>query len=198
MSISGTAAGRQRPHVLADALPGRVVRDILLTIGFALGIGVAAQVAFPLPFTPVPVTGQTFAVLLGAAALGPGRALTGSTLYLAAGVAGVPWFAPANGASLGYVVGFVAASLLVGVLARAGNDRSRMRTIGMMAGGNAVIYAFGVPYLMWFAKIDLTTALALGVLPFLLGDALKILGAAAILPGAWRLVGSSDDAGGRS
>ena len=88
-----TAAATARPRVLADLLPGALLRDVLLVIGAAALTGVAAQVSIPLPFTPVPITLQTFTVLLAGAALGPWRAGAAMLLYLVAGVAGVPWFA---------------------------------------------------------------------------------------------------------
>ena len=98
MSASQSALRRPRRLVLADVLPGDRVRDAVLVVGFAAFTGLAAQVAVKLPFTPVPVTGQTFAVLLGAAALGWGRALAGMVLYLGLGLTPwVPWFAEGKG-----------------------------------------------------------------------------------------------------
>ncbi|HET6745685.1 MAG TPA: biotin transporter BioY, partial [Candidatus Limnocylindria bacterium] len=88
-----TAAAPARPRVLADLLPGALLRDVLLVIGAAVLTGVAAQISIPLPFTPVPITLQTFTVLLAGAVLGPWRAGAAMLLYLVAGVAGVPWFA---------------------------------------------------------------------------------------------------------
>ncbi|WP_443613651.1 biotin transporter BioY [Actinomadura madurae] len=85
-------AAQRRPAVLGDLLPGSLARDAALVAGSAALVGAAAQLAVPLPGTPVPVTGQTFAVLLAGAALGPGRAALGMLLYLLAGMAGVPWF----------------------------------------------------------------------------------------------------------
>jgi biotin transport system substrate-specific component len=179
-------------RVLADLLPGGAVRDVALVVGSAAFVGAAAQLAVPLPFTPVPLSGQTFAVLLSAAALGPARGALGMLLYAVAGIAGVPWFAEHKSGwampSFGYVLGFVLAAVVVGALARRGGDRTPVRTIGMMVVGNLAIYAVGVPWLMVSLGIGLGKAIALGVLPFLVGDALKILLAAVLLPGAWRLV----------
>ena len=177
-------------RVLADLIPGSRVKDALLVGAFAVLLGLSAQVAVPLPFTPVPVTGQTFAVLLGAAALGAGRATLGSSLYLVLGVAGVPWFTATGGASFGYIVGFVAAAAIVGRLARLGNDRTVGRTVALMAVGNLVIYAFGVTGLALFLGVGLVEATLLGAVPFLIGDALKLALAAALLPATWKLVGS--------
>lgn len=176
-------------RVLADLVPGSRVRDALLVGSFALVIGLSAQVAVPLPFTPVPVTGQTFAVLLGAAALGAGRAGLGAGLYLVLGMIGVPWFTATGGASFGYIIGFVAAALIVGRLARCGNDRTVGRTVALMAVGNLVIYAFGVTGLALVLGVGLVEATLLGVVPFLVGDTVKLIMAAALLPATWKLVG---------
>lgn len=186
------AYAASRPLVLADLIPGRLVRDLALVAGSAALAGVAAQVAVPLPGTPVPVSLQTFAVLLAGATLGFGRALAGLALYAVAGLAGVPWFAGATSgwhfASFGYVIGFALAAALVGRLASYGGDRTPLRTVGTMIAGNAVIYALGVPWLMAFTGTGFGQALELGVLPFLIGDAVKIALAAGLLPGAWAAV----------
>ena len=182
------------PRTLGDVIPGGLVRSIALVIGGAVFVGLTAQVAIPLPFTPVPLTLQTFSVLLVGAALGSVRGAASMALYLLAGVAGVPWFANQQSgwafASFGYIVGFVAAAWLVGRLAERGADRRVVPTIGMMALGTVVIYAFGVAGLMLLADLPLSTALAKGVLPFLIGDVIKILLAAGLLPGTWKLINS--------
>lgn len=188
-----TTSVAARPRVLADLVPGGMLRDLALVAGAAAFTGAAAQVAIPLPFTPVPLSLQTFAVLLSAAALGPYRAGAAMLLYLAAGMVGVPWFAEQRSgigfASFGYIVGFVVAAALVGLLARRGADRSVRGTVGIMVLGNLAIYAIGVPYLALAIGVGLPEAVMLGLVPFLLGDALKILVAAGILPSAWRLAG---------
>jgi biotin transport system substrate-specific component len=182
------------PRTLGDVIPGGLVRSIALVIGGAVFVGLTAQVAIPLPFTPVPLTLQTFSVLLVGAALGSIRGAASMALYLLVGVAGVPWFANQQSgwafASFGYIVGFVAAAWLVGRLAERGADRRVVPTIGMMALGNVVIYVFGVAGLMLLADLPLSTALAKGVLPFLSGDVIKILLAAGLLPGTWKLINS--------
>ena len=182
------------PRTLGDVIPGGLVRSIALVIGGAVFVGLTAQVAIPLPFTPVPLTLQTFSVLLVGAALGSVRGAASMALYLLAGVAGVPWFANQQSgwafASFGYIVGFVAAAWLVGRLAERGADRRVVPTIGMMALGNVVIYVFGVAGLMLLADLPLSTALAKGVFPFLIGDVIKILLAAGLLPGTWKLINS--------
>lgn len=182
-----------RRDVLADLVPGGLVRDLALVAASAAFVGLSAQVAIPLPFTPVPLSLQTFAVLLSAAALGPVRAGSGMLLYLAAGMAGVPWFSQQTAGwgfpSFGYIIGFVLAAALVGILARRGADRSIVGTAATMIAGNLVIYAVGVPYLALAIGVGLGEAIALGVIPFLAGDGLKILLAAGLLPAAWKLVG---------
>jgi biotin transport system substrate-specific component len=200
VSVSQSALHRPRRVVLADVLPGDRVRDVVLVAAFAALTGLAAQVAVKLPFTPVPITGQTFAVLLGGAALGWRRGLAGMVLYLAVGLTPwVPWFAEGKGGtemlqapSFGYILGFLAAAALVGWLAGRGWDRTPPRTVLTMAAGNLVIYAFGLPWLMASLGVGLAKGLELGVTPFLAGDALKILLAAGLLPGAWALAGRRD------
>jgi biotin transport system substrate-specific component len=177
-----------RPAVLSDLIPGKLVRDIALVVGAAALTGVAAQVSFPLPGTPVPLTLQTFAVLLSGAALGLPRAFFGMALYLLIGQLGVPWFAPDGGnATLGYVVGFVLAASVAGALARRGGDRTPLRTVATMTFSTVLIYAIGVPWLMVATGMDLPAAFDAGVAPFLIGDGLKVLAAAALLPAAWKL-----------
>ena len=182
------------PRTLADVLPGGLVRNIALVVGGAGFVGITAQVAIPLPFTPVPLTLQTFSVLLTIAVLGSTRGLASMGLYIAAGMVGVPWFSDGQSgfafASFGYVVGFLLAAILVGKLAERGADRSPLRTVGMMVLGNLAIYAIGVPWLMLQAGVSLPTALALGVVPFLIGDVLKVAVAAGVLPGTWKLLNS--------
>ena len=185
------------PRVLADLVPGALVRDVALVVGAAALTGLAAQVSIPLPFTPVPISLQTFTVLLSGAALGPIRGGLGMALYLVAGVAGVPWFSEQRSGfdfpSFGYIVGFVLAAVLVGWLARRGMDRSVPGTIAIMVAGNLVIYALGVSWLAASLGVDLPRALELGAWPFLIGDALKIALAAGLLPAAWWLVRSRPD-----
>lgn len=186
------ASSMVRPAVLSDLIPASRVRDVALVVGGAALTGLAAQLSFPVPGSPVPVTGQTFAVVLVGAALGMNRAALSMALYMLAGVAGVPWFADGAsgfaGASFGYVLGFIAAAALVGRLAERGGDRTVPRTVGTMVLGNLVIYAFGLPVLIAVTGMDLSKAFAVGAGNFLLGDALKIAIAAGLLPAAWKLL----------
>jgi biotin transport system substrate-specific component len=189
--VSVSVLAIPRHAVLADFVPGALARDVALVVAGAGLTGIAAQIAFPVPGSPVPITGQTFAALLVGASLGWQRGSVSMLLYLLAGAAGVPWFqggAAGTPASLGYVVGFVFAGALVGALAGRGGDRTPLRTVGTMALGNLVIYAFGVPWLMVAADLGFAKALQLGVTPFLLGDALKVALAAGLLPASWALV----------
>ncbi|MFC9932084.1 biotin transporter BioY [Streptomyces sp. NPDC127190] len=147
-----TATALARPGaVLADLLPASRVRDAALVLGGAVLTGLAAQLAVPVPGSPVPVTGQTFAALLVGTALGARRGFLSLAVYTLAGVAGLPWFAGgsagASSVTFGYIVGMLLASALVGALARRGADRSPWRMAGAMILGEAVIYAVGVPYL---------------------------------------------------
>ncbi|POX64985.1 biotin transporter BioY [Streptomyces sp. Ru62] len=188
-----TATAAARPGaVLADLLPASRVRDVALVVGGAVLTGLAAQLSVPVPGSPVPVTGQTFAALLVGTTLGARRGFLSLALYAVAGVAGVPWFAQgASGAgmvSFGYVLGMLLASALVGALARRGADRSPLRMAGTMILGEAVVYAVGVPYLALAAHLSASQAVAAGLTPFLIGDALKAALAMGALPTAWKLV----------
>ncbi|KRV46364.1 biotin biosynthesis protein BioY [Wenjunlia vitaminophila] len=187
--------------VLADLLPAATttrarVRDIALVVGGAALTGLAAQLSVPVPGSPVPVTGQTFAALLVGTALGTRRGLLSLALYLLLGAAGTPWFAGGTsgfGATFGYVVGFVVAAGMVGALAERGGDRGPLRMLGTMAVGSAAIYAVGVPWLAVSLDLSLSEAASLGLVPYLLGDAVKAALAMGALPAAWRLAGNGRD-----
>jgi len=193
---SVAAVGVRRP-VLADLVPGSRVRDLAVVVGGALLTAAAAQVAIPLPFTPVPLTGQTFGVLLVAAVAGPTRGTLSQLVYVLLGAVGLPFYAGgehgwqvATGPTGGYLAGFVVAAALVGWCARRGWDRSPARTAGAFLAGNLVIYLFGVMWL-WLSVPAISTpaqAIAAGLTPFIVGDAVKIALAMALLPLAWRLL----------
>lgn len=184
------AIAAPQPRVLADVVPRTWARQLVLIVGGATFVGLAAQIAIPLPFTPVPLTLQTFAVLLAGAALGSLRGVLAMTLYAVAGIVGVPWFAEGSSGfaapSFGYILGFIAAAFIVGRIAENGATRTAPRTAGLMVVGNVVIYAIGVTWLKFALDVDVATAIALGVTPFLLGDAIKIAAAAGLLPLTWR------------
>lgn len=189
-----TATATSRPGaVLADLLPASRARDIALVIGGAALTGIAAQIALPIPGSPVPVSGQTFAALLVGTALGARRGLLSLMLYALAGMAGMPWFAEGESGwgmpSFGYILGMLLAATVVGALARRGADRSVLRMAGTMALGSVIIYAVGVPYLALATGMTLSQAIAAGLTPFLIGDALKAALAMGALPTAWKLIG---------
>jgi len=180
------------PRVLGDYIASTKAANIALVLGGSAFVGISAQVVIPLPFTPVPLTLQTFAVLLVGAALGTWRGVASMVVYAAAGTAGVPWFSAGSsgwgGASYGYILGFILAAGIVGRLAERGATRTPLRTAGLMVLGNVVIYAVGVSYLKFAIDASWATALSLGMIPFLLGDALKIALAAGLFPATWKLV----------
>lgn len=177
------------PRVIADAIPRSFARDTLLVVGAAAFVGLAAQVAIPLPFTPVPLTGQTFAVLLAGAAIGPLRGILAMLLYSVAGLLGVPWFAEGSSgwttASFGYIIGFILAAGLVGWLANRGWTRTAIDTALAMVLGNVLIYAVGVTWLKFAIDAGWGDAVAMGMTPFLFGDAVKIALAAGLFPLVW-------------
>jgi biotin transport system substrate-specific component len=187
------AVSQPAPLVLADILPGAIVRDALLVVGAAGFVGLLAQVSIPLSFTPVPITGQTLGVLLAGTALGWRRGLAAMVLYAVAGVVGVPWFAGHSsgyvGASFGYIVGFALCAALCGWLAERRADRSLRRSVPAMVAGEIVMYTAGVIWLGVSLHVGAGQAIALGLTPFLIGDAIKAGLAAALLPAAWRLAG---------
>ena len=184
------AIAAPQPRVLADVVPTSWARNVVLVAGGAAFVGLSAQIAIPLPFTPVPLTLQTFAVLLAASALGSVRGVLSMLVYAIAGIVGVPWFAEGSSGfsapSFGYILGFIAAAFIVGRIAEGGATRTPARTAGLMIVGSLVIYAVGVTWLKFAIDADWSTAIALGLTPFLIGDAIKIAAAAGLLPLTWR------------
>ena len=170
----------------------------------------AAQISIPLPFTEVPFTFQPMVVLLGGLALGSRLALGSQVLYLMAGIAGLPVFASSVtlppgalrllGPTGGYLMAYPMAAFLVGYLAERGFDRRYLTSVLAMLAGLLMIYACGAAWLGLFARagadntpIGLQAALGAGVYPFIVADLLKLLAAAGILPGFWRLLGRTDN-----
>ncbi len=213
------------PEIRAGSQARRLAVDAALIVGFALLVALCAQVSIKFPTTIVPITGQTFGVLLTGGALGSWRGGLSMLVYMLMGIASIPVFAPSSGflaektchvvlpwsgsdglvwsmASGGYIVGFVAASYVVGLLAERGWDR-RSTVLSAMLLGNIIIYVVGLPWLaVHIANNDglysyfqsqggsnvLDMTLRGGLYPFIGGDAVKLMGAALVLPGAWALV----------
>ena len=171
-----------------------IARDLLLAALFSLVTALSAQIAIPLPFSPVPLTGQTFGVLLTGALLGPRLGALAIALYLVEGGLGLPFFAggtfgPARfaGPTGGYLVAFPLAAALVGGLATRGWDRRPLTLFFAMLLGSLVIFALGAAWLAHF--VGASRALTLGVVPFLPGDVVKALLAAGLLPLGWKWIG---------
>jgi biotin transporter BioY len=166
--------------------------DIALIIGGSLLIALCAQIKILLPFSPVPVTGQTFAVLMIGALLGARRGSLAVLAYIAEGLAGLPVFATGGGLAAlrgftaGYLVGFIPAAYIVGLLAEKGWDRRVETTVLAMVLGNVVIYAFGLAWLLCLLGVN--NVLLKGLYPFIVGDLLKIALAAVVLPSGWKLL----------
>ena len=169
-----------------------VLYDAMVIICGALILGLSAQVKVYLPISPVPITGQTFAVLMLGALLGSKRGVLAILAYLVEGILGLPVFAggmgPATliGPTGGYLVGFIAVAYVVGKLAEMGWDRRVSTTIAAMLAGEIVLYVFGVCWLAIMTNIRI--ALTVGLYPFIVGDVLKVVLAAAVLPAGWKLL----------
>ncbi len=182
------------PVVVDSWAQKSVAKNVVLVVGLVALTAVCAQVSIPLWFTPVPLTLQTFAVLGGAAALGAERAVIAQVLYVLLAVAGVPVLAGGAsgaqtvvGATGGYLVGFVAASYVVGRIAQRGATHTVRSTVAAYVAGSAVIYTFGVLWLAHYMGISLGAAISAGMTPFLIGDAIKAIVAGAALPFAWKI-----------
>ena len=177
----------------AFAAPLDWTRSALAVVGFSLLTALAAQLVVPLPFTPVPLTGQTFAVLLTGALLGPRLGALAMLAYIAEGAAGLPFFRGGaggvqhlSGATAGYLCAFPAAAYVTGYFAERGWDRRYLSAAAAMALGSVVILASGWAWLA--TMLGGAQAFRLGVAPFLPGDVVKIALAAAVLPTGWALL----------
>ena len=192
----GRARYQERGVLSCGAHTGSAQRalDLIPIEGGAGLVGVLAQFSIQLSFTPVPITGQTFGVLLVGTALGWRRGLAAMLLYALAGLFGVPWFAGHAsgyvGASFGYIVGFVLCAVVCGALAERGADRSMFGSVPAMVLGEVVMYSVGVAWLAVDLHVGAGKAISLGLTPFLVGDAIKAGLAAVVLPATWRLVGT--------
>lgn len=170
-------------------------KTILVLTGSGL-MALASRLTLPLPWTPVPITGQTFAVLLLAAMLGARLSLATQFLYLLQGVAGLPVFSAGTtwgigrllGPTGGYLVGFLAVSYVVGTLADHGWGKKLLSALMMMIMGEVVLFLVAIPWLKMVLPVSWSQALGLGLLPFLPGDLFKLLLAALLLPTGWKLL----------
>ena len=187
----------EAPTLAGVVFPRSRVATITMMIGFALLTALAAQIRIPVPGTPVPITGQTFAVLLAGAALGSRAGAGSQAIYWALGAIGLPFYTNASGgwevatgATAGYLVGFIAAAWVVGALAERGQDRNVWSAVPAFLAGNAVIYTFGVTWLLVSVEgiTTMSEALTAGFTPFVVGDAVKIIVVGLLLPLAWKLV----------
>ena len=176
------------------------VRDIVLVITGALFLYLTARISIPVQGSPVPITGQTFGVLLVGGALGFRRGLLAITLYVLLGVVGLPFFAEGKGgliviwgATGGYLVGFVVAGAVVGRLTELGWDRHIGGALGAMLIGSVLIYVVGLPWLMVVTGSSPAETIDHGLRPYLVGDAIKLALAAVIFPSAWWFVGRRPD-----
>jgi biotin transport system substrate-specific component len=178
-------------------LPRTRVTSVLLVTGAAALTALAAQWEIHLPFTPVPITGQTFAVLLTGAALGMTLGAAGQLVYVVAGAFGLPiyaggaagWDAAQAAGTSGYLIGFIVAAGVVGFMAERRQDRTFPTMFTAFILGSFIIYFFGVIGLMITFDMTVNEAILAGVVPFVIGDLIKAAAAGLLLPGAWRLVG---------
>lgn len=182
------------PAVISTRVTGRSLPATLVSVLAVVALtALAAQIRIPL--WPVPITGSTFAVLLGGAALGWRAGGAAQLLYLAIGAAGVPVFTGGAGgteafagATAGYLIGFPIAAAVVGRMAERHHDRRFWSMAAAFLVGSAIIYVFGVLGLMSLFDMSAGQAIADGVVPFLVGDAIKAAAAGVLLPGTWRLL----------
>ncbi|NQX33720.1 biotin transporter BioY [Herbiconiux sp. VKM Ac-2851] len=195
MSSLTAALGRSalgRP-TLADRLVSRsILTDVMLVAGGAAFTGLLAQIAVPL--WPVPITGQTLAVLLVGSTLGALRGMVSLAVYAVLGIAGVPWFSDAAagwhvvaGPTGGYIIGFIIAAGLTGWLAQRSFDRKVLGAVASFAAGTLVTFAIGLPWLAASLGLTLSQTLEAGLYPFIVGGIVKTLLAAGIIPLAWKL-----------
>ncbi len=193
MATASVPAFPTRPLVLADLVPAVRARNVVLVALGVLFTALLAQVSVPVPGSPVPVTGQTLAVVLTAASLGPARGVAVQVVYILTALVGLPFYSEASGgwdvvvgATGGYVFGFIPAAYLIGLAARHGADRRFRTSVPLFVAGQAVVFAVGVPWLALATGMSAGQALEAGFYPFILGGLIKAAIASAVLGGAWR------------
>ena len=172
------------------------LRNVVLVLTGAFLIYLTARISIPIPGNPVPFTLQTLGILVVGGALGLRRVGLAAGLYVGLGLVGLPFYAEGKGgvdvilgATGGYLIGFILAAALVGRLAELGWDRRFGGAVGATSLGTAVIYLVGVPWLAVTTGMTLGEAIAVGLMPFLVADIVKLLVAAALFPAAWWVVG---------
>jgi biotin transport system substrate-specific component len=186
----------------ATLAPQGLLKKATLVVAFSLLVALAAQVAIPLPFTPIPLTLQTFAVLLTGALLGSRMGALTLMLYVAEGAVGMPFFSAGRGGAAyllltpatGYLLSYPLAAFATGWLAERGWDRRYLTAAAAMLAGSAIILLCG--WLGFLRFQSAASSFALGVAPFLPGDLVKVALAAAVLPTGWALVGRRRDTRG--
>jgi biotin transport system substrate-specific component len=201
MSTSSIAAADLlpgRPRVLTDAFPRKRVMDAALILGGAGLTTIGAQISIHVPPSPVPVTGQTLAVMIAAASLGARRGAASQLLYLLLGLL-LPVYADGEqgwsvvwGSSGGYLVGFVLAAFVVGWLAEHGADRKPLLAVATFAAGQLIVFGIGVPWLKVAANMSWGDAIHYGFTVFIVGGIIKAVIAGFATPLAWRGVGKLD------
>ena len=209
LATSATLVDVIFPPTQADSRVATVARDVVLVLGFTGFVILCAQVVIRLPFTPVPITGQTFAVLITGGALGVWRGVSALSLYMLLGIFGaqvyapnldmtgqtihfiLPWEGtgslPWDLASGGYIVGFIFAAGAVGYMANRGWDRGQWLIAGLLI-GNAILYIPGLLWLAHFLDISFEKTLVFGLYPYIVGDLIKLYVASLALPSAWAIV----------
>jgi biotin transport system substrate-specific component len=201
--MTAEAISPSTPAVLADLVPGlrskTAVRSAALVVGFALLTAALAQVKISLGFTPVPITGQTLAVLLAGTSLGMSRGGASQLVYWLMGLVGLPFYSggesgweSGTGATLGYLMGFIVAAAVVGYLAERRHDRQVLSSLSAMAFGTVIIYTMGALWLAYDLGVPVANgeqnAITMGVTPFLVGDLIKMTIAGLAAPAVWATV----------
>ena len=200
MSTISLAYGR--PTLADRVIPRSVVTDMFLVVAGVLFTAAAAQLVIPI--WPVPITGQTLAVLLVGSALGAVRGAVSLAMYALVGLLGLPVFAPQDDGShltgfaalaapsFGYIVGFILSAALVGWIAERAGDRKVLGAALSFLGGTVATFAIGLPWLAITLGLSLESTLQFGLYPFIVGGLIKAAIAAALIPGVWAIIARRD------